>query len=74
MATKKIQKVLNHLLSGRRITARYAVERYHYYRLASGINVLRDRGYDIKTHMLTSKDGARYAEYELPNPENYGQK
>lgn len=62
----KIEKVKEHLLRGKPITQRYAIEWFTYYRLASGIHRLRQRGMNIKT---TMKDipGTKYAEYKLEN-------
>ena len=60
----KIDLVKKRLLKGKPITQRIAIEKFNYYRLASGINRLRERGMDIKTTMK-EKNGVQYAEYTL---------
>jgi hypothetical protein len=51
-------KVLQHLRSGKRITAYEAVQRYGIYRLAARISDLRKAGHDIKSEDV--RDGSRH--------------
>jgi len=60
----KIDLVKKRLLKGKPITQRIAIEKFDYYRLASGVNRLRNRGMDITTAMK-EKNGVQYAEYTL---------
>ncbi len=68
----KIERVKKRLLKGKPITQRIAIEKFNYYRLASGINRLKGRGMDIKTTMKNNGDVC-YAEYTL-EPWNYQEK
>jgi len=58
------QKILNHLLSGRKITQVEAFSRYQCWRLASRIGELRNEGHMIKTKMI-KRNGKKYAQYTL---------
>lgn len=62
----KIDSVKKRLLKGKPITQRIAIEKFDYYRLASGINRLRNRGMNITTTMKEKNPGkVQYAEYTL---------
>lgn len=64
MKTSKSDLILNHLLDGKGITQRIAIDLYQHYRLASVINRLRNRGFNIETTMIIT-DTASYARYKL---------
>jgi len=51
-------KVLQHLRSGKRITAYEAVQRYGIYRLAARVNELRRMGHAVKSTEV--RDGSRH--------------
>lgn len=59
------EQVLQHLLSGQSITPIEALDLYGSFRLSSIIYRLRDRGYDIRTEMVTIRKGTRVARYTL---------
>lgn len=59
------ERVLQHLLSGKSITPLEALDLYGSFRLSSIIFRLRDRGYDIRTEMVTIRKGTRVARYTL---------
>ena len=64
--TTQDQTILNHLKSGRSITAAEAVRLYNYYRLSANIERLRKAGYDIVTHHeKNSRTTGSHARYEL---------
>lgn len=64
--TTQDQTILNHLKSGRSITAVEAVRLYNCYRLSANIERLRKAGYDIVTHYVRNKSGrGTHARYEL---------
>ena len=64
--TTQDQTILNHLQSGRSITAVEAVRLYNCYRLSANIERLRKAGYNIVTHYERNKSGiGRHARYEL---------
>ncbi|WP_435337249.1 helix-turn-helix domain-containing protein [Acinetobacter sp. LH3_13] len=64
--TTQDQTILNHLKSGRSITAAEAVRLYNYYRLSANIERLRKAGYDIVTHHeRNSRTTGSHARYEL---------
>ena len=60
------QTVLDHLKSGKTITAVEAACLYSFYRLSANIERLRKAGYDIVTHYeKNSRTTGRHARYEL---------
>ena len=58
------KRILNHLKSGKSITALSALKLFGCFRLASRINQLREM-YNISTEMVKVKSGARIAKYSL---------
>lgn len=62
----KYEKVRNHILSGMPITPLQSLKLYGLQRLASLVNKMRNKGYDITTVMVSEEDGTRYAKYFLP--------
>ena len=67
MRGKKIKWVKDQLLAGKSITSLHAIIAIRYQRLASGINRLKNRGWDIETKMVTGKKGTPFAKYKLLN-------
>ena len=64
--TTQDQTILNHLQSGRSITAVEAVRLYNCYRLSANIERLRKAGNDIVTHHgKNSRTTGSHARYEL---------
>lgn len=64
--TTQDQTILNHLQSGRSITAVEAVRLYNCYRLSAIIKRLRNSGYDIVTYNERNSSGTgTHARYEL---------
>lgn len=63
----KAQRVRQHILSGRTITGKQALERYGLYRLSSVIFRLRKEGHPIQTISI-SENGDTYAKYKLAVP------
>lgn len=59
------QKILNHLKTGRNITAVSAMALYGVFRLAARIKELKDLGNVIKSISCTDINGKRYAMYRL---------
>ena len=58
--------ILNHLKTGRTLTAIEALNQFGCFRLASRIVDLKKDNHDIKTEMRLSVDGTkRFAEYSL---------
>lgn len=58
--------ILKYLKSGKPLTSRIAFEQFGTFSLQQHINVLRDRGNDIRTITHTNKNtGTRYAEYNM---------
>jgi hypothetical protein len=64
MENFKINKLLTHLRSGKSITGIGAMQKWNLYRLSGAIKVLRDRGWNIKTEMVTTKEST-HAKYKL---------
>ena len=56
-------RILNHLQSGRNITALQALRLYGAGRLASTINRLKNEGYDIDKNLIYNLASEGYAEY-----------
>jgi len=63
--TSHAAMILNHLSSGRRITAIDALNKFHCFRLAARIADLRNEGWDIRTKMIETQGGSKVAEYRL---------
>lgn len=61
-ATKKLKK---HIEAGRSITPLQALNKWGILRLGARILELRQEGLDIVTEMVRTKDGKRYAKYQL---------
>ena len=59
------EKILMHLLKGKKINPMTALSKYGCFRLASRINDLRSQGHYIETKMIANRDGNRFAEYYL---------
>ncbi len=59
----KKRRILNHLQSGRTLTALQALRLYGAGRLASTINRLKNEGFDIDKNMIYNLYGEGYAEY-----------
>jgi hypothetical protein len=59
----KIKKVEQMLLGKGSITSIEAIRKFHYTRLADGIFVLRNRGFEIESVWETSSAGNRYTRY-----------
>lgn len=55
--------ILNYLIKKKTITPMEALDKFGAFRLASHINVLRSRGYLIKTDLIRTNDGRTYAKY-----------
>ncbi len=55
--------ILDHLLTGNRITALDALNEYGCFRLAARVHELRKAGHDIEETMVSSKAGKRHASY-----------
>jgi len=62
--TSQNQKVLNHLASGKTITALQALQWWGVMRLARCIGDLRQQGYPIKSTPV-KRAGKRFAQYSL---------
>ena len=71
MKTTKQQKILNHLLSGKSITPKDAIDLYKVYRLAAVVCVLKKQGYNIITHAEHYGE-TRWAKYSLMYEHKYG--
>lgn len=63
----KSDKVRVHILSGKSITGKQAMERFGLYRLSSVIYNMRSAGHDIVTIQIRDK-GENYAKYKLAKP------
>jgi hypothetical protein len=57
------QVILDHLLSGKPLTALDALNEYGCFRLAARVHELRRAGHDIEETMVSSKAGKRHASY-----------
>lgn len=64
MKTSQRYAILRHLKKRRFITPMEALNLYHSFRLAVHINVLRNRGHNILTHIVRTDEGTTYAKYE----------
>jgi Helix-turn-helix domain len=56
------QVILDHLLTGKQLTALEALAEYGCFRLAARVHELRKEGYDIEEQIVT-RNGKRYASY-----------
>lgn len=72
MAKPKIQKLKDHLRSGRSITQLEAIGLYSLFRLAADIERLRNRGWPITTEMKRDPGGSPYARYVLEDGPSHG--
>lgn len=63
--TSQCDRILAHLQKGRKLTALEALARFDCFRLSARISDLKERGYPIKTDMITLKNGKIVAEYKL---------
>ena len=61
----QISWVESQLKAGKLITPMDAMKGCKTIRLASHINVLRERGMNIVTHVKVASNGSRYAAYQL---------
>ena len=59
------ETISNHLHNIGSITPLEAQSNYNVWRLAAVINVLKNRGLNIKKQMKKAPSGAKYAEYSL---------
>ena len=59
--------ILDHLLSGKKLTPIDALNEFGCFRLAARIGELRERGHDIKTTIIHD-GGASFAQYSLHQP------
>lgn len=66
-------QVIRHLMSGKSLTPIEALDLYGSFRLSSIIYRLRDRGYDIRTEMVTIRKGTRVARYTLIQKKERGE-
>jgi hypothetical protein len=57
------QVILDHLLSGKPLTALDALHQFGCFRLAARVHELRKEGYDIEEVMVSTKAGKRHAQY-----------
>jgi hypothetical protein len=64
MSKSQNEEILNHLQSGRSLSALEALERFGCFRLGGRIYELKQHGHKIVTGMVT-KNGKRYAEYRF---------
>jgi len=65
--TSKTENIRTHLMMFRTITGKEAWKHYHLYRLSNIIFVLRGRGMNIKTEMMSVGDDT-FAKYQLIKP------
>ena len=65
MKNKQEELILDHLKSGKKITALEALELYGCLRLASRIYDLTKRGYYIESEKIKLKSGKKVAQYRL---------
>lgn len=64
-SASQCNRILAWLKDGYSITQMQALARFQCGRLASRINDLRNKGYLIKTNIITTNTGKRVAEYTL---------
>ncbi len=64
--------IQRHLEAGNRITAITAIDLFGCLRLAARIRELRKQGHNILTTKITTRGGARIAQYHIPFPEQPG--
>lgn len=60
------QQILNHLRSGKTLTALEALRRFGCFRLGARVFDLKQAGYDIRS-ALVEIDGKRVAKYRMVN-------
>jgi hypothetical protein len=63
----KTKMILDHLQEGNQLSQLdcYPPSKFNTIRLSGLIKDLRDRGYDIKTEIVTTKDGSKYGVYYM---------
>lgn len=66
--------VLEYLESGHSIDAPKATAMFGYIQLPVAIHHLRNKGHDIRTTMVTSKDGNKFAVYRFVAPFKLGER
>lgn len=59
----KTEQILNHLKKRKKITSLEAIELYKCTRLAAVIFNLKNRGYEIITHIVQDKNGTKWGVY-----------
>ena len=62
------QQILSALKKGRRITPLDALSEFNCFRLGGRIYDLKQQGWNIKTDMVQSSSGKRFARYRLGRP------
>ena len=62
------ERIIKYLEAGNRLTPIDALNYFRCMRLAPRIHELRNKGYRIKSEMV-SKNGKHYAEYWIPKPQ-----
>jgi len=65
MKQTKINLLLHWLKAGHSISNKESVDQWNYYRLADGIFVLRGRGHNIKTDMVSIGKEVTFARYQM---------
>lgn len=70
----QVDHVLAHLKAGKTITPASAIAVYGIFRLASVIEDIRKRGYEVDTMLKRDEMGKRYGEYRLRAPIALGSK
>ncbi len=63
----KYDKVRRHILSGKAITGKQALDRFGLYRLSSLIHKMRSEGHEILTIQIT-ENGTTFAKYKIAKP------
>ncbi len=58
------QQILNHLQSGKKLTAIQALNKFDCFRLSARIGDIKELGYNIQTIPI-KKNGKRFAQYSL---------
>jgi hypothetical protein len=61
-------QILAHLRAGHTLTRVEAIITFRVFNLTARITELRDAGHDIRTRIKRDANGARYAEYWMPQP------
>jgi uncharacterized small protein (DUF1192 family) len=69
--TPQQQKILEYLLTGKKLTVLTAITELGVYALSQRIGELKSEGYPIKTEMIKTESGKRVAEYSFSLPSIY---